>query len=292
MSDYIHYTPDYKAQKEDDKVVEKVAKPTESFVKAKPQKSINYKQEYVDYLTEKGYSIGTTFSYSSCIERVMIFENIGDWQGIVNNINLLLKEYGLGGDKEDLGDLSHKAVINALRRFNEFLNEKDYKYKGTIVPKLDTEPEPNPEPKSEPFIPDDKLNKLLKILNYENITLTQCFEKYIDMVIKKGTTDIHKLVYGYCGYKFRGGPLLTIMGASWFVSYKYYNTIDRSHLNWNRVNITHRTEVYDITGKYHEEWLKKVLYMNSDNLSTAKIGLSGVRIKEMANIILKKVYNN
>lgn len=33
-------------------------------------------------------------------------------------------------------------------------------------------------------------------------------------------------------FNFEGGDILTGMGASWFVSYAYYEKIDRTHRNW------------------------------------------------------------
>ena len=36
-------------------------------------------------------------------------------------------------------------------------------------------------------------------------------------------------------FLFNGGGLLTSMGASWFVSYCYYEYIDKTHQNWTCV---------------------------------------------------------
>ena len=264
MSDIIYHTVDYK--KEDKKEIEKTF--------------INYKQEYIDYLMKKGYAFGTVFSYSGCIEKVMAFENIGDWKGVANNINQLIKDYGTGGTKEELGDLSHKAVINALKRFNEFLIENNTK--------VDID-KPSPSPNI-----DDRMDKFLKILEKENITLIQCFDDYVDTVIQKGTSNIDRWCYKNSNpysshYKFRGGIFLTLMGASWFVSYKFYMEIDDDHDNWQKVNTYDRIQVYDHTTDYHKEWLHKILLMNSENLSANHIGLSGVQIINMAKLILKKL---
>lgn len=39
-------------------------------------------------------------------------------------------------------------------------------------------------------------------------------------------------------FTFEGGEILTGMGASWFVSYAYYEKIDRNHKNWAKVSTT------------------------------------------------------
>ena len=35
-------------------------------------------------------------------------------------------------------------------------------------------------------------------------------------------------------FAFEGGEILTGMGASWFVSYAYYEKVDPTHKNWAR----------------------------------------------------------
>lgn len=44
-------------------------------------------------------------------------------------------------------------------------------------------------------------------------------------------------------FAFEGGEILTGMGASWFVSYAYYKTVDPSHKNWAKVPTT-QTRIY------------------------------------------------
>lgn len=36
-------------------------------------------------------------------------------------------------------------------------------------------------------------------------------------------------------YSFEHGEELTLMGASWFVSYSWFRYVDRTHLNWKKV---------------------------------------------------------
>ncbi len=87
------------------------------------------KNEFRNYLIKKGYSEytprgnkSTVYDYIKRIDKVCEWEDI-TWQDLKNNISMILKEYDVGGVKEDLGKKSHSAVINALRRFDEFLNE-------------------------------------------------------------------------------------------------------------------------------------------------------------------------
>jgi len=87
---------------------------------------------------------------------------------------------------------------------------------------------------------------------------------------------------------FEGRKILYNMGVSWFVSYCYYDKIDRTHRNWERVK-THnsRQSVYRRTAHYHRFWLEKVLEMDSERLSANTIGLTGDEVIKMAQALLK-----
>ena len=79
------------------------------------------------------------------------------------------------------------------------------------------------------------------------------------------------------------------IGASWFVSYSYYERIDKGHVNWQDVkpHVLHsRFYMFERTRSLHKEWLQEVACMNDARLSTNTIGLSGVKIKAMANELL------
>ena len=90
-------------------------------------------------------------------------------------------------------------------------------------------------------------------------------------------------------FSFAGGEILTCMGASWFVSYAYYEKIDRTHRNWDRVATTQtRISKYNKGKLYHIDWLKEVIVMNSANLNKNTIGLSAEKIKSMAKELLEK----
>ncbi len=94
-------------------------------------------------------------------------------------------------------------------------------------------------------------------------------------------------------FKFEGGGYLTQIGASWFVSYSYYSNIDKNHLAWKKVKTSSsRITIYNLTIKYHEFWLNKVMDMDNNRLSTNKIGLKGYQVKQMAKEILSKINTN
>lgn len=83
---------------------------------------------------------------------------------------------------------------------------------------------------------------------------------------------------------------LRTIGASWFVSFCYFNHIDKYHLNWNKISTAStRITTYKRTTQYHKIWLEEVLKMDESYLSTNKIGLTGNRVKEMASELLKTI---
>ena len=88
-------------------------------------------------------------------------------------------------------------------------------------------------------------------------------------------------------FSFEGGEILTGMGASWFVSYAYYEKVDRTHRNWDRVSTAQsRLSKYNKGRAYHKAWLREVLVMNPANLDKNTIGLSASQTKAMAKEIL------
>ncbi len=90
-------------------------------------------------------------------------------------------------------------------------------------------------------------------------------------------------------FSFTGGEILTGMGASWFVSYIYYEKMDRTHRNWDRVSTTQsRISKYNKGKIYHKDWLKEVIAMNPANLNKNTIGLSAEQTKSMAKELLEK----
>ena len=88
-------------------------------------------------------------------------------------------------------------------------------------------------------------------------------------------------------FHFDGGEYLTTMGAVWFVSYCYYDRIDKAHLNWKKIStISNRLSIYRRTVNFHNYWLNMVLEMNDDNLNKNTLGLLGQEVKIMAKKLL------
>lgn len=91
-------------------------------------------------------------------------------------------------------------------------------------------------------------------------------------------------------FNFEGGELLTVMGATWFVSYKYHKEVDCNHNNYMKVKTyKNRISVYDNNLQYHTFWLQKVLEMNDSKLNTNRIGLRADKTKQLEKILLERI---
>lgn len=92
------------------------------------------KEKFMDWLKKEDYSEWTGAGYPSTIhqyiysiESVMKIENIESFSALTEHIQLLIRKYGQYGSMRDYGNRSHGTVINALKRFMEFLiNEYDF----------------------------------------------------------------------------------------------------------------------------------------------------------------------
>lgn len=89
-------------------------------------------EKFKDYLRQRGYSEytpthqpSTVHDYPRRINYVIWLEKYQSWNDVVINIDSLLSNYGKGGSKESLGKKSNSAVINALKRFYEYLNDNN-----------------------------------------------------------------------------------------------------------------------------------------------------------------------
>ena len=92
----------------------------------------NMKELFKNYLINQGYkeftpsgNPSTVFDYAKRIEKVIYWEHYDGWDDVAKNINKLCVEYSEFGSKADLGATSHYSVINALRRFKEFLEDNN-----------------------------------------------------------------------------------------------------------------------------------------------------------------------
>ena len=91
-------------------------------------------------------------------------------------------------------------------------------------------------------------------------------------------------------FNFAGGEELSHMGATWFVSYAYYQNIDGSHKAWTLVKTaSSRASIYRRTEKYHEYWLEQVLQMDETNLNKNTLKISAKTTKLMASVLLKRL---
>lgn len=85
-------------------------------------------KEFEEYLISAGYkeetdagNPSTVFSYTNAIKKVLEEENIS-WSALQNDIDHIVPIYDVGGAKQHIGAKSNCTVINALKRFNEFVN--------------------------------------------------------------------------------------------------------------------------------------------------------------------------
>ncbi len=83
---------------------------------------------FEDYLRKRGYSEytpsgkqSTVFDYAKRIRKVCEWENLKDLNELAEKIHDIVPKYDEGGERADDGAKSHKAYINALKRFREFI---------------------------------------------------------------------------------------------------------------------------------------------------------------------------
>lgn len=65
----------------------------------------------------------TVYDYLKRIDKVCEWEHT-TWENLASRIGQIVTMYDVGGPKEDLGKKSHSAVINALRRYQEFVRSR------------------------------------------------------------------------------------------------------------------------------------------------------------------------
>lgn len=87
------------------------------------------KEKFKAYLIAQGYSEvtpsgkpSTVYDYMKRIDHVCAWEQI-DWATLKGRIDNIVREYECGGEKAHLGSKSHRAVINALYRFQECVHQ-------------------------------------------------------------------------------------------------------------------------------------------------------------------------
>ena len=83
---------------------------------------------FEEYLVNAGYceytasgNPSTVFSYIHAIKKVLEEEGLS-WYALQNDIKNIVPIYDIGGVKQHIGAHSNYTVINALKRFAEFVN--------------------------------------------------------------------------------------------------------------------------------------------------------------------------
>ena len=81
---------------------------------------------FKDYLITQGYKEftpknlpSTVYDYIGRIQKVLVWEGITLTE-LNNTIDAICKKYDIGGTKENYGNLSHRSVINALKRYSDY----------------------------------------------------------------------------------------------------------------------------------------------------------------------------
>ncbi len=89
-------------------------------------------------------------------------------------------------------------------------------------------------------------------------------------------------------FNFSGGDSLTTIGASWFVSYMYYELIDKNHKEWEKLKTAKKSRIpsYNRTREYHKMWLEEVMNMNLNRLKSNTMKIPPEEIKRMAGELL------
>ena len=85
-------------------------------------------EQYEMYLEAAGYAVigvngsaSTVPQYSYAVEKVLEREGLS-WNQLKNDIDNIVKKYDKNGAEEDYGNRGNKTVINALKRFQEFIS--------------------------------------------------------------------------------------------------------------------------------------------------------------------------
>lgn len=86
-------------------------------------------KQFEEYLQTKNYSATTSLDYPARLERLCRKEKIS-YEHLAQHLNEIMPQYERTGNKSSYGKRSHSSVINALRRFAEFLSEANIKFEN------------------------------------------------------------------------------------------------------------------------------------------------------------------
>ena len=79
-------------------------------------------KQFEQYLLAKNYSPLTSIDYPARLERLCRKEKIS-YEHLAQHLPEIMPQFDKNGKKSSYGKRSHSSVINALRRFSEFLSE-------------------------------------------------------------------------------------------------------------------------------------------------------------------------
>lgn len=86
-------------------------------------------KQFEEYLQAKNYSNLTSIDYPARLERLCRKEKFS-YEHLAQHIAEIMPQYERDGKKSSYGKRSHSSVINALRRFAEFLSDCNIKFEG------------------------------------------------------------------------------------------------------------------------------------------------------------------
>lgn len=92
------------------------------------------KENFMKYLKNEDYKDwtgsgfpSTIYQYAKAIEKVMKLECVDTYLDLTDHIQAIINKYGENGEKKAIGEEGHSTVINALKRYSEYLlNECDW----------------------------------------------------------------------------------------------------------------------------------------------------------------------
>ena len=86
--------------------------------------------EFRSYFIKRRYSTitpsghpSTVYDYCGRIKRVCEIKNI-TWEALAAQIDTKVRDYGRGDIREKEGEKSHRAVISALKAYQDFMNSR------------------------------------------------------------------------------------------------------------------------------------------------------------------------
>lgn len=86
-------------------------------------------KQFEQYLQSKNYRSTTSIDYPARLERLCRKEKIS-YEHLAQHLAEIMPQYERTGRKSSYGKRSHSSVINALRRFAEFLSDSNIEFES------------------------------------------------------------------------------------------------------------------------------------------------------------------